>query len=70
MASKKDTSTLSSFSLEEARERYRKLSKERKASGKPFPKARSMTLKELEQLGINTGERLVISFGRRKMKGK
>ena len=66
MASQKDTQTQSSFSLEEALERFRVLSKERKQSKKPFLKAQSLTLKELRELGIGTEPRLVVSTGLRK----
>ncbi len=66
MASQTDTQTQSSFSLEEALERFRMLSKERKQSKKPFLKAQSLTLKELRELGIGTEPTLIVSFGRRK----
>jgi hypothetical protein len=66
MASQTDTSNSSDRTLEELRKEYRRLSKERKQSKKPFLKAQSLTLKEQSELGINTEPTLIVSFGRRK----
>jgi hypothetical protein len=66
MTSQTDPSKSSDRTLEELRKEFRRLSKERKQSKKPFLKAQSLTLKELRKLGINTEPTLIVSFGRRK----
>ena len=49
---------------------FRRRLKEEKKSGKYLKDTPSLTLSEARKLGIGTEPTLVISFGRRKKKGK
>ena len=70
MTLQKDISKNSKTRLEALRKEFRRRSEERKKSGKSLKGIPSLTLAEQRKLGINTEPTLVVSFGRRKKKGK
>ena len=70
MASQKDTILPSGKTLRQVQANLDRLYKDKnrsKKSSKDFP---SMTLEEQRREGLSTGPIVVITFGRRKMKGQ
>ena len=70
MTSKKDTAKSSDRTLEALSKEFRRRSEERKKSGKSLKGIPSLTLAEQRKHGLDTEPTLIVSFGRRKKKGK